>query len=353
VASEQQLLDVLREFARTMVTDFPIQAILDHLVERIVDILPVTAAGVTLISPGVRPQYIAASNDAALRFEELQTEVDEGPCLSAYRTGEAVAVPDLRTEERFAKFRPRALDAGLAAVFTFPLHHGDHRLGALDLYRDTAGELSPQAMSWAQTLADVTAAYLLISQARAALQESSAQARYAALHDPLTGLPNRVLMVERLEQAFARVHGSRKIVAVFFIDLDRFKAVNDSYGHQVGDELLVAVAGRLTGVVRSDDTLGRLYGDEFVVLCEDLSGAAHAEAIVARVHASLAEPCVVSGIEVDVAASVGIAFAGHDPVNPEQLLHAADIAMYRAKHAGGSRHQIIDLRDDVRKSIHR
>src|ERR1700732_568446 len=96
--SEQQLSEVLREFARTMVTDFPIQGILDHLVKRIVDVLPITAAGVTLISPGRDPRYVAASDESALRFEQLQTELGEGPCLAAYQTGEAVAVADLRDE---------------------------------------------------------------------------------------------------------------------------------------------------------------------------------------------------------------------------------------------------------------
>ena len=91
----EQLSDVLSEFARTMVTDFPIQGILDHLVKRIVDVMPVTAAGVTLITPGVEPRYVAASDQSALRYEKLQTELGEGPCLAAYHTGEAIAVPDL------------------------------------------------------------------------------------------------------------------------------------------------------------------------------------------------------------------------------------------------------------------
>src|SRR6202020_681122 len=101
--------------------DFPIQAILDKLVRRIVDIMPVTGAGVTLISADREPRFVAASNGDAMRFEQLQTELAEGPCLAAYRTGEAVAVPDLRTDKRFGRFGPQASQAGLAAVFTFPL----------------------------------------------------------------------------------------------------------------------------------------------------------------------------------------------------------------------------------------
>ena len=108
----------------------------------------------------------------------------------------------------------------------------------------------------AQTLADVAAAYLINAQARADLQASSERSRQAALHDALTGLPNRVLMLERSSMRFAARSRSGKLSAVFFLDLDRFKAVNDTYGHRVGDELLVAVAERLTDVLRPGDTLG-------------------------------------------------------------------------------------------------
>src|SRR5580698_69836 len=106
MASDFELADVLSEFARTMVTDFPIQGILDHLVERIVEIMPITGAGVTLISPAMDPRYVAASSAAALRFEKLQTELADGPCLAAYETGEPVAVPDLRSGIRFPRFTP-------------------------------------------------------------------------------------------------------------------------------------------------------------------------------------------------------------------------------------------------------
>src|ERR1700753_1203296 len=112
-----------------MVTEFPIQGILERLVERIVEVMPVTAAGVTLIAADLQPRYIAASDGSALRYERLQTEVSQGPCLVAYESGDAVAVPDLRVEDRFPEFAPRALTVGLAAVFAFPLRHGASRLG--------------------------------------------------------------------------------------------------------------------------------------------------------------------------------------------------------------------------------
>jgi diguanylate cyclase (GGDEF)-like protein len=346
--SEHQLSGVLSEFARTMVTDFPIQGILDHLVLRIVDVLPISAAGVTLISPGTDPRYVAASNASALRFEQLQTELGEGPCLAAYQTGEAVSVPDLREEHRFPKFAPRALAAGLVAVFTFPLRQGDAQLGALDLYRDTPGPLDEGTMEAAQTLADVAAAYLLNAQARADLEDSSGRATETSLHDALTGLPNRMLLLERLAHALLRGRRSGTLPAVLFADLDQFKMVNDVHGHRAGDELLVAVARRLTEQLRPGDTLARFSGDEFVILCEDVATGPDLDSIAARMGAAVAEPFVLSsGTEVATTASIGVAFASGGEDAPEQILHNADLAMYQAKRSGGGHHQTIDLHEQL------
>jgi diguanylate cyclase (GGDEF)-like protein len=329
--AEETLAGVLSEFARTMVTNFAIQGILDHLVQRIVDIMPITAAGVTLIAPGIGPQYVAASNGSALRFEKLQTELSEGPCLVAYHAGNAVSAPDLRSEHRFPNFAPRAVESGLEAVFAFPLRHEDFQLGALDLYRDTAGPLSPEAMIAAQTLADVAAAYVINAQARADLLDSTEQSRDAALHDPLTGLPNRVLMLQLLEHAFRAGRRSGKVSGVMFLDLDRFKDVNDTYGHQIGDQLLMAVADRLTRLLRPGDSLARLSGDEFVVLCEDLGDESAIDPIAVRLDAELGRPFTLSGIEVTVSASIGVALTSQGFDTADQLLRDADLAMYQSK----------------------
>jgi len=355
--SERQLSEVLREFARTLVTDFPIQGILDHLVQSIVEVLPITGAGMALMAPGSGPRYVAASDADALRFEQLQSELGEGPCFVAYETGESVVAADLRTEPRFPTFVPRALEAGLAAVFTFPLRSGSEQLGALDLYRTTPGCMDSAAMDAAQTLADVAAAYVINAQARSDLRDSSDRSRETALHDALTGLPNRILLLERLEHAVLRGRRSGKLAAVLFADLDRFKLVNDLYGHGVGDELLVAVTERLSAVVRPGDTLARLSGDEFVVLCEDLDDADQAGVIATRIGDAIAAPFILSCAEVVMTASVGIAVSGRGSQPSEQLLHNADTAMYQAKRKGGARHQVIDLREqhlaDERVSLER
>jgi diguanylate cyclase (GGDEF)-like protein len=356
VARERQLSAVLSDFARTMVTEFPIEGILQQLVQRIVEILPITGAGVTLMSPHTSPRYVAASDKSALRFEQLQAELGEGPCIAVYRSGQAVAVPDLRSDERFERFAPAAVEAGLAAVFTFPLCQGDRQLGALDLYRSTPGLLDDDDMAAAQTLADVTAAYLVNAQVRADLQDRSERSYHSSVHDVLTGLPNRFLLLERLEHALVRGHRSGRMVAILFADLDHFKSVNDVHGHRAGDELLVAVARRLTGLLRASDTLSRLAGDEFVILCEDLDEPSQADLIAMRVVAALAVPFKLSAVEVEISASVGVAFAGAGEPVPEQLLEDADIAMYQAKRKGGDHHEVIDLRErrltEHRASLH-
>jgi diguanylate cyclase (GGDEF)-like protein len=349
---DEQLSSVLSEFARTLVTDFPIQSILEHLVERIVDVLEIDAAGVTLIEPGSEPQYLAASDQSALRFEQLQTELGEGPCLAAYESGEAVSVPDLEVDERFPKFGPSALAEGVAAVFTFPLRSGEEQMGALDLYRTTVGALDAHEMSAAQTLADVAAAYLLNARARAELRESTERARQLSLHDDLTGLPNRTFFLQRLDHAILRCKRSEHQLALLFVDLDLFKAVNDTHGHHVGDELLIAVAHRLSGALRPGDTVARFAGDEFVILCEDLVDSSHAEPLAARMGSALSRPFDLSGIVVQITASVGIAFAGPEVDSAEQALQDADAAMYQAKRRGPGGHAVFNL-SEHRLATHR
>ena len=152
--------------------------------------------------------------------------------------------------------------------------------------------------------------------------------------------------MERLGHALLRGRRSGLTSAVFFIDLDRFKSINDTFGHRVGDEVLVAVAERLSEVLRPGDTLARVSGDEFVVLCEDLdrAGPGRRHRLLASTPPSTGR-CALSGTDLNISASIGIAFTGHGDEAPEDILHAADMAMYRAKRAGGGRHEVFDLRD--------
>ena len=155
---------------------------------------------------------------------------------------------------------------------------------------------------------------------------------YLANHDSLTGLPNRNLLHDRLAHIIARRREG--MAAVLFLDLDRFKLINDSYGHKVGDELLKEVARRLAACLRNEDTVSRLGGDEFVVLLEELPGVDAAATIAGKIADHLAEPLTIDGHELPVAASIGIALYPRDGRDPQDLLKNADTAMYRAKEAG-------------------
>ena len=166
---------------------------------------------------------------------------------------------------------------------------------------------------------------------------------FLATHDALTGLPNRTLILDRVEQMLARSARNQTPVAALFVDLDNFKSINDTLGHGVGDELLRAVAARLDGVVRGADTLGRLGGDEFVVISEELSLAVGPELIAERLLDALKQPFKLGAdkdTRVTVTASIGIAAGDHTVA--EELLRNADIAMYRAKWDGKNRHVVFE-----------
>ncbi len=164
--------------------------------------------------------------------------------------------------------------------------------------------------------------------------------RHLAEFDPLTGLPNRQLFRDRLEQAVRRIDRGGHVVALIFIDLDGFKTVNDRYGHAVGDRLLKAVAGRLRRVVRRSDTVARLGGDEFTIILEDLRHAEDAAQVAEHALISLGRSFELGGIVVELGASLGIAIASHASEIPDALTHRADVAMYRAKARGGTGYQL-------------
>ncbi len=158
-----------------------------------------------------------------------------------------------------------------------------------------------------------------------------------ALHDKLTGLPNRALLVDRLAQALASVRRHGRTLGVLFIDIDRFKVINDSLGHEAGDEVLVEVAGRLSALVRPGHTVARFGGDEFVVLCEDLEDPAEAALLADCIQAELSRPVPVRGSELFVTVSTGIALSSGDDDVASAMLRDADAAMYQAKRNGRAR----------------
>ena len=166
---------------------------------------------------------------------------------------------------------------------------------------------------------------------------------YSTLHDALTGLPNRSLFTERLRHAMRRAtRHPEDLFAVLFLDLDRFKEVNDNLGHFAGDELLRAVARRLEACIRPEDTVARLSGDEFAILLESITESSDAGRVAERIEEALSFPINLGGAEVTSSASMGIVTSSMSHDQPEQILRSADMAMYRAKAAGRARYELFD-----------
>ena len=230
-----------------------------------------------------------------------------------------VAVEDERTEKTGEAFR-----------MEYRLVHRD---GRVVWVRDEsvlvrAGDQAPPY--WQGVMSDITE--------HKALEE---QLKHQALHDPLTGLPNRILLEDRLRLALRRTKRRGGQAAVLFVDLDNFKVVNDSLGHEAGDRLLRAVTKRLGAVVRPEDTVARLGGDEFIFLLEEV-GLEEACGTAERILAALRSPISLKGRMVYANASIGIAVGGNDTQRTEDLLRDADLAMYRAKRSGKARYAVFE-----------
>jgi diguanylate cyclase (GGDEF)-like protein/PAS domain S-box-containing protein len=229
-------------------------------------------------------------------------------------------------------------DVGITGPWTRVLHGPDagERVGILLVVPGEDRPPTEEEVSILDVVAHVSAL---------AIERDRAQARLAflALHDSLTGLPNRTLLLDRLATGLLRIERHPEVtLAVVFCDLDRFKLVNDGFGHPVGDAVLIEFAERLQRVTRPGDTVARFGGDELVVLCEEVEDEEHARALAGRIEAALAEPFSIDGNDVVLTASIGVAIAHSSLDRPDVLLRDADAAMYRAKERGRARIEVAD-----------
>ncbi len=257
-------------------------------------------------------------------------------------TGDPVWVEDMAQERGFPRMVLAARE-GVGGAFAFPLRDGVDTVGVIEVFSAHPVAIDEGLLAVAGHIG---------SQLGRVFERVGAQEELShhALHDGLSGLPNRVLLVDRLRLALARAARSSALTGVLFIDLDRFKDVNDRCGHQAGDEVLIEASARLDAGIRGGDTIARMGGDEFVVLCEDLSHEGEALVLAERLQRLVLTPFQLgSGEQHLLTASIGIAVAGPDDADPESLLRDADAAMYRAKDLGGARHELFNeaMRDRV------
>jgi diguanylate cyclase (GGDEF)-like protein len=186
-----------------------------------------------------------------------------------------------------------------------------------------------------------------LQRTTAAIASGERQLRHLALHDPVCGLPNRIYFAERLERAIAEVRDGGSTAAVFYIDLDHFKDVNDTLGHHIGDELILNVTRRLSQIMREDDLVGRLGGDEFAIIMICASDNYSLQAIAERILGAICAPFIVSGHALNIGASIGIAVIDSSTEDARDILRYADMALYRAKNEGRNRACIYDAAMDA------
>lgn len=290
--------------------------------EVIATVLRVDGQGLlhTLAAPGLPIAYSKALDGTPIGPES-------GSCGAAAFSGEPVMVSDIASHPFWDGFRELALPLGLKACWSTPIKCTDGRvLGTFAFYYRDSREPSP--LHYLLVNACIHLCALALER-----EESRLHIRQLAFYDDLTGLTNRNLLHARAEQAIAQASRHQSSLAVIFIDLDRFKQVNDSLGHPAGDEFLRVIARRLSECRRESDIVSRLSGDEFVLVLPQCT-LVHATDLIEQLRVRLCAPCQVSGVTLKPSMSIGVSMFPEDGRTMEVLLHRADMAMYQAKTSG-------------------
>jgi diguanylate cyclase (GGDEF)-like protein len=311
------------------------QALLDEAVALITATLHTEDGAILeLVAGGDRVRLAAGAGTGIAPDADLERLPDPDRLLTGWVVSgdEPVVVWEWASERRFdgAALRGRGIRSTAGAA----IRGRTGAFGVIAVHSAAVGAFSAEDGQWLASMADLLASAL-------DREDSEARMRHQSLHDALTGLPNRSLFYDRIEHAFARAERSESLVAVFLLDVDSFKTINDSLGHEAGDDLLVALSARLQHVVRGSDTVARLGGDEFVVLCE-VENENEAFHVAERIADAWERPIpVAAGGEIFVSASIGITVATR-PSTAETMLREADAAMYRAKEGGRGRYELFD-----------
>ncbi len=328
--------------------EFDVQGVVLGILDRARTLLGANAASAGIIEGDeiVYKYRTGPGRDSGVVIRTPSGASLSGICV---KTGETVYCEDSETDPRVDRVACRAQE--LRSMIIVPLRHRCEVVGVLNVNSPEVRTFDGNDVRTVQLIAgaisaayghavDLAAKQQLLDELEttvSALRDSEAKLSYQARHDALTGLPNRTLFLERLRVALEE-RGER-LVAVLFVDLDGFKVVNDSLGHDAGDALLVQAAQRISGVLRESDTAARLGGDEFVIVCLDDSPVSAAVHMAERLSSVLEVPFAVAGRDAFMSASIGI--AAHDG-SAEDLLRDADVAMYSAKAGGKAHYEIFE-----------
>lgn len=271
-------------------------------------------------------------DDANITWSD--TERGQGPSGTAIRTRETVISQNVLTNPKMAPWREARTKIGYQSCISLPLFGDNHVLGVLTIYSSEPDAFVKEEVRLLEELANDLAYGIQTLRTRIKHEAAEKKIEFLAYHDPLTGLPNRVLLRDRFDQAAAFANRERSGVAVLFLDLDNFKHVNDSLGHVVGDQLLIRVAERLRLCIRDTDTISRQGGDEFIIFLTNMHDAVITHAIAQKIIDAFVEPFDIDHQTLTVSFSIGISVSPDDGTDFDTLLKQADTALYQAKDAG-------------------
>ncbi len=335
--TERKCADRLRDGQAQILEMIAMSATLEDVLDRLMHLVESQLTGifgsVLLLDVDGQTLRHGAAPSLAAEYTKAIDGVQIGPtvgsCGTAVYHRKAVIVTDIMSDPLWKDYRHVAEPHGYRSCWSTPiLAHDGAVLGVFAMYSTTVREPTPVETR----LIDVTIRIAGIAIERKRAED---QIRFLAHHDALTGLPNRSLLNDRLTQAILQTQRRNPWVSVVFVDLDHFKNINDSLGHNAGDQLLKVIAGRMVASVRSTDTVMRLGGDEFIILLVDQpANPAIVSATLSRIRTAVAEPVVLEGRTLYITCSMGVATYPADSENPETLVRNADAAMYKAKDAG-------------------
>ena len=326
----ETLLTEQASLLEAMARGMPLRDTLEWIVTIIEDRIPGASPAVGVLDPDgwVRyPVLPSRGGEIFTAFDQMTPDSDLGTDLRTIGR-HPVFLTELDTRS-WEPLQGLLVDYDLRSCWTWPAfsHQSPDLVGALIVMHPEAREPTDDERELLERTMNLAAIAIDRHHLQATLE-------HRAQHDALTGLPNRAALLERIEACLGRIGDGERSVVVLFVDLDRFKLINDSLGHAVGDRLLEQVADRFQTILRPDDVVGRFGGDEFVVVCDQAADQHLATAIADRIRDELSSPFVVDGRELVITASVGIAQTFDPATDPDELIRDADVAMYQAKGRG-------------------
>ncbi|WP_420473428.1 EAL domain-containing protein [Noviherbaspirillum sp. ST9] len=339
--TERKRADALREgqnrVLEMIAVDAPLEESLGAMQRCIEEQYPGMLTSIVLLDEEGGKTRVCIAPSLPASYAQVLAGCSVGPasscCGAAMHRREAVVVMDILVNPVCRGQQELAAAGGLQACWSHPIMSGSGKvLGAFTVYYRQARLPEPEERKLVELA--VRIAGIAIER-----KQDEAYIRHMAHHDALTGLPNRLLLEDRLNQAISRAVRYRTLVAVLFIDLDHFKHVNDSLGHHVGDRLLQSVGTRLHACLRDGDSIARLGGDEFVICLAEISRNRDAAAVAQKIQAALGEDFLIDGHALQIGSSIGISLYPLDGDNVEALMRAADTAMYDAKSKGRANYQ--------------